>query len=243
MLILFVSIYSQNKKYIKCSYDFIYNQTNYNKNIDSLKKTNNLISEKYSKKIEEAMINSQDYIKFEMIASENESIFYSFKNMVTENQNIMNRFVIDNYTKISLYNNKENKETFSLIDILNTNFLVDINIGKNVTKKFTNESKIINNLECYKVNVFDNNKFILSAWYCPTINFNGGPEYCYDLPGLVLEVNYPVYSIVCKIISFDVTEADIMKIKKQKGVYITKDELNEKIKKAKENLKKLQKGN
>jgi GLPGLI family protein len=232
------NVHSQNIKSIKVTYGYLNTSKKFNSKLDvSLKEKDEFLDKKSITSIEQAYLIIEENLNYEMIATKNESIFKSNKILTNDNISTVQKVIIDNIGKINLYQNKTNNELFSSVNVLDTDFLVDLNYPNSLNYEYTSESKFINDFECFKVNVFNNSQFLLSAWYCPKININGGPEFCYNLPGLVLEVNYKSYSIVCKTISFKLNEDDLNKIKKPDGVYITRFELNERLKIAKENLK------
>jgi GLPGLI family protein len=89
-----------------------------------------------------------------------------------------------------LFNNSPNFRFFKTQEYL-------INKKKILDWIITNESKIIDGNVCYKATATDidyggrdQNKFEISAWFCPEIPFSFGPVYYGNLPGLILEISY-----------------------------------------------------
>jgi GLPGLI family protein len=218
-------------KNIKVEYSFLYHKEYSEKKSDSLLKNNNSeLSNRMSNNMKEAMLLSEKLLRFEMIATENESVFYRKKFLLNDDVNNSIKLFINYNNNFYFYRNKKENEIFSFMHTLNEDFLVDINNNDIVKYELTSESKIINNLECFKAKIINKgtNQVGFIVWYCPSINFNGGPQYCFDLPGLVLEINYPTYSIICKNIVFNLNDDEILNIKKPKGIKITEKELLDK---------------
>jgi GLPGLI family protein len=250
-LIFFInSFYAQNTKIesIKVTYNFIDHKEFRKKRMDSISKTKKNetpLDKEMVTHMDKAMEYNQNLSSYEMIATENESVFYSIKPMIPDDLHYLVDVFYTHIGKFSLYQNKLKKERFSFTKSFGGDYLVDINSNENIKTELTSETKLINDLECFKAKIFDtkNNKLINTAWYCPTIAINGGPEHCYDLPGLVLAVENNMFSIVCKNIQFNVSQEELSKIKKPKGTYITKENLNKKYSDFNDEMKILQKKN
>jgi GLPGLI family protein len=245
-LLLFPTIFlAQDKKIIKnlkVDYEFLYNIENSKKVNDSLVKfSKNKANDKLIKEMNESMIISQKLIFFEMIANSDQSIFYRKNILLNDELSPMKKIFIENINKVYLYSNKKTNEYYSQINFSGQDLLLDINSKELVKYEYINETKFINDLECFKVKILNlkNSSLICTAWYCPSIVINGGPEFCYDLPGLVLEINYKNHSIVCKNIMFNINDEYLEKLKKPKGSIITREELALKINIAKGNKQEL----
>lgn len=232
------SFYAQNSKIesVKVTYSYLDHKEFREKRRDSIAKTKEEtpLDKEISSSMDKALEYNQNLSSYEMIATENESVFYSIKPMLSDDLHYLIDVFYTHIGKFSLYQNKIKKERFSFKNTLGSDYLIDITSNQNTRTELTTESKLINDLECFKAKIFDtkNNKLINTAWYCPTISINGGPEHCYDLPGLVLAVENNMFSIVCKNIQFNVGEEELSKIKKPKGTYITREELDKKAMEA-----------
>jgi GLPGLI family protein len=91
----------------------------------------------------------------------------------------------------------------------------------------TNESKIIDGNVCYKATATDidyggryQNKFEISAWFCPKIPFSFGPVYYGNLPGLILEISYLDVKLLATKIEYHVDEKKIAKPEGNKKITI-----------------------
>lgn len=94
----------------------------------------------------------------------------------------------------------------------------------------TNESKLIDNYLCYKatsVNKITNKagqfNFPITAWFCPTIPYQYGPNGYGNLPGLILEIQIRNVTYFMKKIDFD-SELNFNKNFLKKAIIITKEE-------------------
>lgn len=238
-LIFFINSFSaQNTKIesIKVTYNFIDHKEFREKRRDSISKTKDETSleKEMVTHMDKAMEYNQNLSSYEMIATENESVFYSIKPMLSDDLHYMVKMFYKFFGEFSLYQNKIKKERFLFKNTLGSDYLIDLISNQDTRTELTTETKLINDLECFKAKIFDtkNNKLINTAWYCPTITINGGPEHCYDLPGLVLAIENNMFSIVCKNIQFNVSQEELSKIKKPKGTYITREELDKKAMEA-----------
>jgi len=91
---------------------------------------------------------------------------------------------------------------------------------------------------CYKAVYIDKNTDInYTAWFTPDINYSVGPEFCYGLPGLVLEYNTGSFSIVCESIDFQLTKNETDKLVTPEGEVISQADFEEMIRKARESFK------
>jgi GLPGLI family protein len=101
--------------------------------------------------------------------------------------------------------------------------------------ELTNESKTINGYICYKATTIqyngvwdDNPKFITTAWYCPAIPVQYGPNGYYGLPGLILEIQTNTTTIFAQKIALNLkNEVKINKV--NEGTYITDEEIRKRL--------------
>jgi GLPGLI family protein len=231
---------AQKIENIKVTYGFIDHLDFRQKRMDSIsntKKTMSKLEKEMSKNFDEAYAFCESMSSYELIATENESVFYSIKPMLAGDIHYKTKTIYKITGNFNLYQNKEKKERFDCKNAFGEDYLVDINSDDNIKIELTSETKIINDLECFKAKIIENNKNVIYAWYCPSIAINGSPEHCYNLPGLVLAIDYKMYSIVCKSIQFNIDEKELAKIKKPKGTYITKEKLTEMFIHYKEGLR------
>jgi GLPGLI family protein len=91
----------------------------------------------------------------------------------------------------------------------------------------TNESKIIDGNVCYKATATDidyagrgQNKFEISAWFCPKIPFSFGPVYYGNLPGLILEISYLDVKLLATKIEYHLDDKKIAKPEGNKKITI-----------------------
>ncbi len=105
--------------------------------------------------------------------------------------------------------------------------------------KITNQSKTIDKYVCYLATTdyveYVNGKKQLhkvSAWFAPEIPFRFGPRGFYNLPGLILELNFKTLIYTATQIKFHKNSQELEKV--PKGEFISKEELSYKIAKLKE---------
>jgi GLPGLI family protein len=222
------SIYAQNSNnQIKVTYGFL-NQSTEIKNDKNYKK-------EAVNAFEEAYKIAEDIISFELIQNNNETIFLKNKLVLQESYSPLVQITLRVTGKNDFYKN-ENK-FYNVFQDFGETYLILVNPLKNL--EITSESKSINNYTCYKATCYDEfTKQNVSLWFTPDLNYHIGPFNFHNLPGLVMEVNYKYYSIVCKNIKFEVDQNDIDKIKKPKGLEITHNEMIKRFEMSKNNLRK-----
>jgi GLPGLI family protein len=82
---------------------------------------------------------------------------------------------------------------------------------------------------------------IITAWYCPEIPINQGPENYWGLPGLILEVSDGKTIILCsKIVMNSKDKVEIKPV--AKGKEVSQTEYNEIIKKKMEEMQEMNAG-
>jgi len=81
----------------------------------------------------------------------------------------------------------------------------------------------------------------ITAWYCPEIPINQGPENYWGLPGLILEVNDGKTVILCsKIVLNSKDKVEIKPV--SKGKVVTQKEFDETVKKKMEEMREMNSG-
>lgn len=126
---------------------------------------------------------------------------------------------------------------------------IEKNIGtkKNTLKtprnkdwELSNESKIIQNFTCYKATskeIVKNSKgdfeYVITAWYCPQIPYQFGPNGFGGLPGLIFELQfdtalYGLTNLTLNDSKIKIDEVDPNKI-------ITEEEFNKKMQEIRKN--------
>ena len=98
------------------------------------------------------------------------------------------------------------------------------------------ETKLINNFLCYKAVKKGNNIPYPIIWFAPELNFPIGPHELNNFPGMVLEVDYKLFSIFCEKIEFEKDGVDFGPIKQPQGIQMTVDEIKKIFDKAKRGL-------
>jgi GLPGLI family protein len=183
----------------------------------------------------EAYTIAENVFSFELICKEKESIFFKNELILQETYSLLVDILLKTLEKKFFYRN-ENQFIYTF-DFFGQNYLVEVPKLKDIV--ITNESKLINNYNCYKATCYDeiSNQNVI-VWFTPELNLNKGPSIFHDFPGLVLEINYKYYSIICKNIKFELDQNDIDKIKKPKGLHVTREELLKNLERTKEGLRK-----
>lgn len=106
----------------------------------------------------------------------------------------------------------------------------------------TEEIKLIDNYLCYKatsqliiINSKGTFKYPITAWYCPSIPFNYGPNGYNGLPGVILELQERNVSYGA--VKIELNETNIKISKPNRGKNISEEEYNKIIAKQKETIK------
>lgn len=82
---------------------------------------------------------------------------------------------------------------------------------------------------------------VITAWYCPEIPVNQGPENYWGLPGLILEVNDGKTVILCsKLVLNSKDKVEIKPV--SKGKVVTQKEFDETVKKKMEEMREMNSG-
>jgi GLPGLI family protein len=230
LVFIFSSFYGQDlENNIKVSYGFLNNSSN----IVNDKKYQEIAKKTYK----DAYKIAEDILSFELIYKNKESIFFKNKFISDESYSSLVQITLQVIENNKFYRNDKNNEFFYTFKFFENSNLIKINDF--VKPEITAESKVINNYLCYKAVCYDEvSKQNVTVWFAPELNFNIGPLNFHNFPGLVLEVNFEYYSIVCKKIDFNPSDEDLAKIIKPKGELISEDDLLKTLEKTKSKLKK-----
>ena len=169
-------------------------------------------------RVQDLIKNAPD-VEFSLVFSKTESLYQKIKSLDN-----------DSFKGINLTETFTSGDHLIYFDANNNIFLDQFELGGEVftvkkspfKRQITKESKMIGDYLCYKATLNDD-KFnpVATAWFCPEIPFNFGPQIYNSLPGLILRLEN-------KIITFTATEIKLskknIKIKKPKGDNIITDE-------------------
>lgn len=172
-------------------------------------------------------------LQFQLIVSENKSLFKSIPEMEREGETtgekmakIVTEFENKYYTDLILKKN--------IIEELQDDKKIKVDLGFDHYKwEFLNETKEINGYKCYLAKT----KFAhldVFAWYCPKLPYSFGPMDFNNLPGLVLELQKGNIIFLAEKIIFDSKnkiDFDITKFQT-----ITKEERDLYLKKQRESF-------
>jgi GLPGLI family protein len=217
------------EKNIKITYGFL----NHSSELINEKKFQKDVIETYQKTYEIA----ENILSFELLFNNNESIFYKNKLIFQDSYSPIQQILLNVTEDKIFYRNIEKNEFFFNFNFFSNSYLVYVNKFKDV--EFTTETKKINDYLCYKAKCYDEiSKQNITIWYSPDLNYNIGPLNFHNFPGLVLEVNFKYYSIVCNKIEFNPNIEIFEKLKPPKGEKVTQEELLVKLENSKSKLKK-----
>lgn len=121
------------------------------------------------------------------------------------------------------------------IDILGKKYIVQGDAEKHKWK-ILNEIKEVAGYICMKAETFDttHNRRVV-AWFTDAIPVSGGPEGYYGLPGMILELNFGNGCSIVTATKVDYNSNLELEKQKRKGKKITQLEINEIIKKYRDN--------
>lgn len=144
-----------------------------------------------SSKLRTKIDNELELMSFNLVFDKNKSFFKKNKN-VPKNES---DFVIASIllgSDISSHQFAHNKKTIYISEISNTTYRVADTTRMN-NWVLTNQSKIIEDYECYKASLTIFNErsqknYTIDAWYAPVIPVPYGPAGYGGLPGLILEL-------------------------------------------------------
>jgi GLPGLI family protein len=153
-----------------------------------------------SNKFIELVNNSLDNKLYVLEANSSGYLFTEKNMMQEEKEKLISKLTNSIYLIYNHYYNLQQKKTYKILD----DILVESNTQFNW--ELSSESKKIDNFNCYKAICTisylskDGNKSnrVVTAWYCPEIRFNYGPNGFAGLPGLILELEYNKTKLVAK---------------------------------------------
>ncbi|TDP61313.1 GLPGLI family protein [Flavobacterium dankookense] len=138
--------------------------------------------------LERSMLNAKKET-FKLLLKNGNSKFFHYNKLTDDNSNYSTPLFVNYSGKVFI--NKDS--VFTQCSILGENIYV-----KNKQKEnwiITTETKLIDNYKCYKATntyqVISPNKVFnhpVTAWFCPDIPYNHGPNGYGNLPGLILEL-------------------------------------------------------
>lgn len=240
ILICSFSVYSQTdlKQHLKVKYSLIYGVSE----ATTLKMSNkehedNEYYKQASKDMSEALLLSEKLISFELISDNQFTTFCRNQILYPEGVEGLKKIYLDNILNHDFFYSKVDNKLFRRIVFNDKKFLIDYSLNL-IKWEILNETKIINKFLCHKAVFIDaKTYFKYTAWFAPEINFSVGPEFCYGLPGLVLEYTTGSFSMVCENIDFQLTKNEKEKLKIPDGEIISQADFEEIIRKARESYK------
>lgn len=224
------------QQHILVKYVIIPNITEVDKNLNENKQNENELFKKASEDMRDALVLSEKLMSFELISDNKITIFYRNRLMYPEGIEPMKKILLDNMFNYNYFYSREENKLLKITRLSNRKYLIDFDLNE-VKWEILSETKTINNFLCNKAIYIDKRNYKYTAWFAPEINFSIGPEFCFGLPGLVLEYNTETFSIVCKSIDFKPTDDDLKKLTIPEGELITLEDYDEIIKKARESFK------
>jgi GLPGLI family protein len=151
----------------------------------------------FTSNIEEIKLTNKylENLKFELFFSKELSIFQQTNTLANEEILKRTAYVPDDAI-IYIHNNKKYTENSEFVAKKNS-FLIE---EKFPVWQLHNESKMINDMKCYKATskytTDGKNSFDIIAWYCPNLPYSYGPDGIGGLPGVILflQRGFEVYS-------------------------------------------------
>lgn len=144
-------------------------------------------------------------LTFELKFNNNESLFYLNKVMDSDLNPMGISFVNNIVSRGKYYYNKSEDTILREEHIYGNNTLIETKSTMINNWTLTNESKKIDNYQCYKatrsktnIGISQEHNFIIEAWYCPELPVEFGPKEFNGLPGLILEVKDTHYTFFAK---------------------------------------------
>lgn len=183
-----------------------------------------IVSSDFEKEMLEKTHASVNNNKPYLLCNTTESVFKLENNAIVEND-LVKVLILGNKQKV--YTDLEKKLNY--IESENKKFSITDSVL--LDWQITTESKMINNLKCFKatqIHKYTNNRLDengnlkyftnnITAWYAPEISYNFGPRGFCGLPGLIVELHYDDILYGLHKIEFNVTEK-IETINKQKTI-------------------------
>lgn len=186
----------------------------------------NVIKDKYIKSANEGASKLNFILEFNNL----ESQFYLENNLNNNDRDSKLAIAMTDYDNVIYYNSKENIALYNNRDekiFKKEEFLIKDTIFDRWS--FTNETKLIENLLCYKaegtLTYFEGDREFkkkLTAWYCPELPYPFGPFSYGNLPGLILELN--IGEVLFGVKKINISDKNISIKKPIKGKIISRDE-------------------
>lgn len=139
-----------------------------------------------------------DTFVFKLFANKTESLFKLEEALQIKDEfkyKLARAIIVDGYNEY--YINKPNKEVITRKE-LGGNFFIIESLLSNDDWKITKETKLIKNFTCFKATrttqeILNTNRqkvdVLITAWFCPELNYSFGPVGNYGLPGLILQLD------------------------------------------------------
>lgn len=237
-LLIFITSYSQDtpKHNIHVKYGVLQNIVEFENRLKKDKNKDNEYFMKAAKDMSEALVLSEKLINLDLISDNQTTVFYRDEFLYPDGIDGLKKVYLENILDIEYFYSHQEKKLLKFSNFNNKNYLVTFNLEE-VKWEILNETKIIHTFLCHKAIYTDKKNYKYTAWFAPELNFSVGPEFCYGLPGLVLEYNTETFSIVCKSIDFQLTDNDLAKLKMPEGESISQAEFEDMIRKAREKFK------
>ena len=237
-LLISFTFYSQDalKQYVNVKYGVVQNIVELENRFKNYKNKDNEFFKKAAKDMTEALVLSENLMSFNLISNNHHTIFYRNEFLYPDGIDGLKRVYLENILNTEYFYSHQENELLNISSFNNKKYLVNFNLEE-VKWEILNETKIIHSFLCYKAIYTDKKNYKYTAWFTPEINFSVGPEFCYGLPGLVLEYNTETFSIVCTGIDFQLTDDDLKKLKVPEGEKINQADFEEMIRKARESFK------
>lgn len=224
LLITFISINGICQNNAKVIYD-VYFQGNFINNNKENQEAKN-----YSSGVEENI----NKVKFQLLINNEVSIFKSIPRIKSEDENYGEKLarLFAGEDEV-FYRDNSKKTIINSLEHEGVKYNLDLNF-ENIKWNLTTESKIIQNLTCYKATWKYRNIDVI-AWYCPSIPLSTGPREFGGLPGLIIELYRGKLSFIATKIELNVSENKEVTL--PLGKKISENELNIILQQSMENLK------
>jgi len=201
--------------------------------IEKIKKDTKL-EENIKKELLTEALNAKG-IQFQLIFNEYESLFHSISELIMENEGEeeSNLTSIFSGSRVTFYNNLKTRKMLSQ-NLSFEKLIIDL---EPMVWELTQETKKIGEYNCYKAitsQKVEGRKGTMYrsiiAWYTPRISVPFGIQNFNGLPGLILELSIDKKTFF-KVIKIELNPKEKITIKKPKGLIISAEEFNNKLKK------------
>jgi GLPGLI family protein len=190
-------------------------------------------NQKVINRFKRSLKENKDKIKYELVFNESESNYKLVKNIILENNKILNYAILLTGGQEEIFVDLKEQKILKKIEIFGENFIVKSNSKKEWA--LTQETKTIGNYLCYKAilkqpeSLSNLKKIEILAWYCPKIPIPFGPKGYSNLPGLILELKIgPIIYLATKI---KLNQKEKMKVRKPtKGKILSEEEFDKMLK-------------